>query len=759
MGNQSGVLGESGGVLTSNGVSYINLNNLIVEDCNSNGGASGMFFHYGGIAKVENSIIRNNLNGGLQFHSTEGIMHNVVIENNLNNSAIHVYDAGIEIDNSEIKNNPHSGITYSGVGYEPNYYQDVLFSNNGTQNNADGGAINLSISGALTNIKNCTFYNNGGSSDIKSSGGYFNDEYTGNNIIIENSIFYESPQNSSRVAIAAEENSNPLAKDSIYISYSIFNEDTASSLTQNTDLVNFWSVNNVLENTDPLFVDATNNNFDLLASSPAIDSGDPIYLDDDGSRSDIGHTYSGSDDTHTTPNINLGSPVTYSWSTGETTAAIHPAPTQTTTYYVTATNGITTCEDSLTIAVLPTSSLVIDSTVCDSMFFAGNYLTISDTYYDTIPNAVGCDSVVTLNLTINNSVATIDSITACDSTTWNGTTYTTSGIYTQTLQTTNGCDSVVSMDITINPSPVFSFTQDTLAACDVDSILVDAGAGYNFYAWSNGANTQQIYTSSSGTYSVTLTDANGCTASDDVLVDILNVDIVQNDTTICQGDSLELSVVSSSNGSANLGGSLNNGLVAYYPFNGNANDESGNGNDGTVNGATLTTDRFGNIDEAYDFDGTDDFISINDNTGLDGNSEFTISCWIKINSTVTFGNTSGAGLIPIISKWGADAAKPASSYLLSIQGEFMSYGIDCNQTPSNYGKTQAVTNTSFISNYGWHHILCKSNLQKIELYVDGILRGDTLVSNDGVSDNNTTLLIGDWYSQISSNYSRNPRTL
>ena len=39
---------------------------------------------------------------------------------------------------------------------------------------------------------------------------------------------------------------------------------------------------------------------------------------------------------------------------------------------------------------------------------------------------------------------------------------------------------------------------------------------------------------------------------------------------------------------------LDSGLVAYYPFNGNANDESGNGNNGTVNGATLTADRFGN---------------------------------------------------------------------------------------------------------------------------------------------------------------------
>ena len=186
-------------------------------------------------------------------------------------------------------------------------------------------------------------------------------------------------------------------------------------MTQNTDLVNFWSVNNVQENTDPLFVDAANNNFDLLASSPAIDAGNPsVPLDADGSVSDIGHNFSGADYIHSTPNINLGANVSYSWSTGETTAAIHPAPTQTTTYYVTATNGITTCEDSLTITVLPTSSLVIDSTVCDSMFFAGNTITTSGTYYDTIPNAVGCDSVVMLNLTIYNSIATNDSITACD---------------------------------------------------------------------------------------------------------------------------------------------------------------------------------------------------------------------------------------------------------------------------------------------------------------------------------------------------------
>jgi hypothetical protein len=57
-------------------------------------------------------------------------------------------------------------------------------------------------------------------------------------------------------------------------------------------------------------------------------------------------------------------------------------------------------------------------------------------------------------------------------------------------------------------------------------------------------------------------------------------------------------------------GALSNGLVAYYPFNGNADDESGNGNDGTTMGATLTTDRFGNPDSAYSFDGADDYIQL-----------------------------------------------------------------------------------------------------------------------------------------------------
>lgn len=53
-----------------------------------------------------------------------------------------------------------------------------------------------------------------------------------------------------------------------------------------------------------------------------------------------------------------------------------------------------------------------------------------------------------------------------------------------------------------------------------------------------------------------------------------------------------------------------NGLVGYWPFNGNADDASGNGNNGTVNGATLSTDKNGNVNAAYSFNGTSNNIGI-----------------------------------------------------------------------------------------------------------------------------------------------------
>uniref|UniRef100_A0A832G7U7 LamG domain-containing protein n=1 Tax=Ignavibacterium album TaxID=591197 RepID=A0A832G7U7_9BACT len=75
-----------------------------------------------------------------------------------------------------------------------------------------------------------------------------------------------------------------------------------------------------------------------------------------------------------------------------------------------------------------------------------------------------------------------------------------------------------------------------------------------------------------------------------------------------------------------------NDLVLFLPFNGNANDESGSGNNGTVLGASLTQDRFGIHGKAYSFNGIGDYISIPDNPNL-FSDELTISWWYKLTET------------------------------------------------------------------------------------------------------------------------------
>lgn len=74
------------------------------------------------------------------------------------------------------------------------------------------------------------------------------------------------------------------------------------------------------------------------------------------------------------------------------------------------------------------------------------------------------------------------------------------------------------------------------------------------------------------------------------------------------------------------------GLVAYYKFNGNANDSSGYGNHGSVNGASLTTDRFGNTNSAYHFNGTSDYILVSANSSIQPANALSVSVWFKSES-------------------------------------------------------------------------------------------------------------------------------
>ena len=106
---------------------------------------------------------------------------------------------------------------------------------------------------------------------------------------------------------------------------------------------------------------------------------------------------------------------------------------------------------------------------------------------------------------------------------------------------------------------------------------------------------------------------------------------------MCAGESVDLTISSGLTAgsavctSSDLPTNLQNGLVGYWPFCGNANDESGNGNNGTVNGATLTTDRFGNPDSAYSFDGINNSITVSNQFFDNGYGSYAINFWLNIN--------------------------------------------------------------------------------------------------------------------------------
>jgi len=90
-------------------------------------------------------------------------------------------------------------------------------------------------------------------------------------------------------------------------------------------------------------------------------------------------------------------------------------------------------------------------------------------------------------------------------------------------------------------------------------------------------------------------------------------------------------------------------LIAQYDFSGNANDSSGNGHDGTVLGATLANDRFGNADSAYNFDGND-YINVPDSSDFNlGAGDFTMATFVQLSAYgvdggyYLMGHSSGPG--------------------------------------------------------------------------------------------------------------------
>lgn len=96
----------------------------------------------------------------------------------------------------------------------------------------------------------------------------------------------------------------------------------------------------------------------------------------------------------------------------------------------------------------------------------GMIYTASGSYTAVIPNSQGCDSTITVDLTINNATTSTIADSGCDSLVINGMTYTFSGTYTQTLTNAAGCDSTITLTLDITPTPAMPVVQGTIQYCE-----------------------------------------------------------------------------------------------------------------------------------------------------------------------------------------------------------------------------------------------------------------------------------------------------
>jgi hypothetical protein len=178
---------------------------------------------------------------------------------------------------------------------------------------------------------------------------------------------------------------------------------------------------------------------------------------------------------------------------------------------------------------------------------------------------------------------------------------------------------------------------------------------------------------------------------------------------------------------------LNDGLVAYYPFNGNANDESGNGYHGTVVGATLTDDRFGNLNSAYSFDGVDDYIKILSGPNLQGFSQTTLAAWINSKPNIGKGESR---IIEIGKNW-----PNSTALVLDVpgmrQGSFRAWFHADGQRKGEIGSGWDGVN---YHDGQWHLVVFTYDGSTTRLYVDGILKEQG--SGTGVIDSPPVALIG-----------------
>ncbi len=193
--------------------------------------------------------------------------------------------------------------------------------------------------------------------------------------------------------------------------------------------------------------------------------------------------------------------------------------------YDTLLQTIDGCDSMVTVNLSVLNILYTDLTdsICEgeSVLFMGQVLDTTGIYRDTLPSSLGCDSIITLDLTVFPTYSVMNTDTICAGQTYDflGVSLDSTGIYVDTVQTIDGCDSVVTLELLVNPAVTFAF--DT-SICDIET-----------YTFGNQA------LDSTGIYVDTLVSATGCDSIVTLTLTVYPTYNVEVNEQICDGGTID----------------------------------------------------------------------------------------------------------------------------------------------------------------------------------------------------------------------------
>ena len=389
-----------------------------------------------------------------------------------------------------------------------------------------------------------------------------------------------------------------------------------------------------------------------------------------------------------------GTATRFLWSTGDTTSSITVNPAVTTSYWVRGQIGSNPCfaYDTVKITVNPLPTI---STNADTAFCAGTQKTLKTS--GTATRLLWSTGDTTASITVTPATTT---------------TYWVRGQIGTAL-----CYAYDTVRLSVNPVPTIATNQDTTICSGTLKTLYTSGTAKRFL-WSTGDTTASITVNPTTTTTYWVRGQIGnsaCYSFDTVTISIVAC------ATLCINctDTLLMAV---------------KGLQVCMPFNGNANDESTNGNNGTATNVTTTTDRYNAPARAYQFNGVNSEISIAHTPSLDYNSAstFTISFW-------HFANTSNA-FSSVITK--------------SEQSDTSGYVVGFDNT----GKFRFMTNllyevktTSTMPLNSWQHYTVTFNTKnQVRVYVNGVMQVGTDIPN--LNGNSHDIKLGRLYTTTPGYY-------